>query len=90
MGKQIVFIFDTFITKTYLTFFAVYCLWWGALEARDIIAIIVVVGTFIALVLKALSTEQAISILMFILGYYFGYKYGYDRGVSHAAGKSGK
>jgi len=60
------------------------------LEARDIIAIIVVVGTFIALVLKALSPEQAISVLMFILGYYFGYKYGYDRGVKYAAGKSGK
>jgi len=58
------------------------------LEARDIIAIIVVVGVFIALVLNALSPEQAISILMFILGYYFGYKYGYDRGVAHAAGKS--
>jgi len=57
------------------------------LEARDIIAIIVVVGTFIALVLRALSPENAISILMFILGYYFGYKAGFSRGVSHAAGK---
>ena len=54
------------------------------MEARDIIAIIVVVGAFIALVLRALSPEQAISILMFVLGYYFGYKYGYERGVSHA------
>jgi hypothetical protein len=60
------------------------------LEARDIIAIIVVVGTFIALALKALSPEQAISVLMFVLGYYFGYKYGYERGVSYAAGKQGK
>jgi hydrogenase/urease accessory protein HupE len=60
------------------------------LEARDIIAIIVVVGTFIAIALRALSPEQAISILMFILGYYFGYKYGYERGVTYAAGKSGK
>jgi uncharacterized membrane protein len=60
------------------------------LEARDIIAIIVVVGTFIALALRILSPEQALSILMFILGYYFGYKYGYDRGVAHAAGKQGK
>lgn len=60
------------------------------MEARDIIAIIVVVGVFIALVLHALSPEQVISILMFILGYYFGYKYGYDRGVSHAAGESRK
>jgi hypothetical protein len=57
------------------------------LEARDIIAIIVVVGTFIALVLRALSPENAISILMFILGYYFGYKAGFSRGVSHATGK---
>ena len=57
------------------------------MEARDIIAIIVVVGTFIALVLRALSPENAISILMFILGYYFGYKAGFSRGVSHAAGK---
>ena len=60
------------------------------MEARDIIAIIVVVGTFIALVLRALSPENAISILMFILGYYFGYKYGYERGVAYAAGASGK
>ena len=57
------------------------------METRDIIAIIVVVGTFIALVLRALSPENAISILMFILGYYFGYKAGFSRGVSHAAGK---
>ena len=57
------------------------------MEARDIIAIIVVVGTFMALVLRALSPENAISILMFILGYYFGYKAGFSRGVSHAAGK---
>jgi len=60
------------------------------LEPRDTIAVIVVVGVFIALVLKALSPEQAISILMFVLGYYFGYKYGYERGVAHASGKSGK
>jgi hypothetical protein len=60
------------------------------LEARDIVAVIAVVGIFVALVLKALSPEQAISVLMFILGYYFGYKYGYDRGVKYAAGKSGK
>jgi len=57
------------------------------LEARDIIAVIVVVGTFTALVLRALSPEQAISILMFVLGYYFGYKAGFSRGVSYAAGK---
>jgi len=57
------------------------------LEARDVIAVIAVVGTFTALVLRALSPEQAISILMFILGYYFGYKAGFSRGVSHAAGK---
>jgi hypothetical protein len=60
------------------------------LEARDIIAVIAVVGTFIALVLKALSPEQAISVLMFILGYYFGYKYGYDKGVAYAARKESK
>ena len=60
------------------------------MEARDVIAIIVVVGTFISLALKVLSPEQAISVLMFILGYYFGYKYGYERGVAYAAGESGK
>jgi hydrogenase/urease accessory protein HupE len=55
------------------------------LEARDIVALAMVVGTFVALVLRALSPEQAAAIIMAILGYYFGYKQGYERGVSHGA-----
>jgi hydrogenase/urease accessory protein HupE len=55
------------------------------LEARDIIALTIVVGTFIALILRALSPEQAVAIIVAILGYYFGYKHGYEKGVSHGA-----
>ena len=76
--------------KPYYSFSLSTTFWWGDLEARDLIAIIVVIGVFIALVLHALSPEQAISILMFILGYYFGFKHGYGRGVSHAMEKLGK
>ena len=46
------------------------------MEARDIIAFAIVVGVFIALVLHALSSEQALAIIMAVLGYYFGYKQG--------------
>jgi 4-hydroxybenzoate polyprenyltransferase len=59
----------------------------AALEARDIVALAIVIGTFTALVLKSLSPEQAVAIIMAILGYYFGYKQGYERGVSRARGE---
>jgi hydrogenase/urease accessory protein HupE len=59
----------------------------AALEARDIVALAIVIGTFIALVLRSLSPEQAVAIIMAILGYYFGYKQGYERGVSRARGE---
>jgi hydrogenase/urease accessory protein HupE len=52
------------------------------MESRDLVAIAIVVGTFTALALKSLSPEQAVAIIMAILGYYFGYKQGYERGVS--------
>lgn len=55
------------------------------MEARDMVALVIVVCTFVALVLRALSPEQAVAIVMAILGYYFGYKQGYERGVSHGA-----
>jgi chromate transport protein ChrA len=51
------------------------------MESRDLVAIAIVVGTFIALVLKSLSPEQAVAIIMAVLGYYFGYKQGYEKGV---------
>jgi hydrogenase/urease accessory protein HupE len=54
------------------------------LEARDIIALVIVVGTLVALILRAISPEQAITVIMAILAYYFGYGYGYERGVSSA------
>ena len=57
------------------------------LEARDAVALAIVIGTFIALVLKSLSPEQAVAVIMAILGYYFGYKQGYERGVSSARGQ---
>jgi hydrogenase/urease accessory protein HupE len=59
----------------------------AGLEARDIVALAIVVGTFIALALRVLSPEQAITIIMAILAYYFGYKYGYERGVESARGE---
>ena len=51
-------------------------------ESRDIIAIVVIVFTFVALIFKSLSPEQALAIVGIILGYYFGYRAGYERGVS--------
>jgi len=57
----------------------------SALEARDVIALAIVVGTIVALILRTLSPEQAAAILMAVLGYYFGYKHGYERGVLHGA-----
>ena len=57
------------------------------MEARDIVALAIVIGVFIALVFKSLSPEQAVAIIMAILGYYFGYKHGYERGVSSARGE---
>lgn len=53
-----------------------------AMEARDVIALAVVMGAFIALILNSLNAEQAIAIITAVLGYYFGYKHGYERGVS--------
>jgi len=58
------------------------------LESRDLIALVVVVGVFIALVLKVLSSEQALTILSVILGYYFGYVRGYERGVQVGRGEA--
>jgi len=52
------------------------------MEARDVIALAVVMGAFIALILNSLNAEQAIAIITAVLGYYFGYKHGYERGVS--------
>jgi hypothetical protein len=53
------------------------------MEARDFIALAVVVGSFIALIFKSLSTEDFMAIILAILGYYFGYKHGFERGVSN-------
>lgn len=55
------------------------------MEARDIIAVLIAAGTFAALILKALTPDQAVAIIMAILGYYFGYKQGYEKGVSSAS-----
>jgi len=52
------------------------------MDARDIIALAVVVGSFIALIFKSLSTDDFMAIILAILGYYFGYKHGFERGVS--------
>lgn len=57
------------------------------MEARDIVALAIVIGTFITLAVKSLSPEQAVAVIMAILGYYFGYKQGYERGVSRARGE---
>jgi hypothetical protein len=54
----------------------------SVVESRDIIAIVVIAFTFVALIFKSLSPEQALAIIMTVLGYYFGYKQGYERGVS--------
>jgi len=59
------------------------------MEARDIIATLIAAGTFLALILKALAPDQAVAIIMTILGYYFGYKQGYERGVS-SVGQRGR
>jgi hydrogenase/urease accessory protein HupE len=56
----------------------------STLETRDIVALVIVVGAFIALILRVLSPEQAVAIITAVLGYYFGYKYGYERGVESA------
>jgi hydrogenase/urease accessory protein HupE len=56
------------------------------LEARDIIALVIVVGAFIALITKSLSPEQAITVITAVLGYYFGYKQGLQAGLRGGAG----
>jgi hypothetical protein len=42
------------------------------------------VGVIIALVFKALTSDQALAVIMTVLGYYFGYKQGYGEGFSRA------
>ncbi len=54
------------------------------MEAKDLVALIVIVGVIIALVFKALTPDQALAVIMTVLGYYFGYKQGYGEGLGRA------
>jgi len=53
-------------------------------EAKDLVALTVIVGVIIALVFKALTSDQALAVIMTVLGYYFGYKQGYGEGLGRA------
>ena len=52
------------------------------MEPRDLLALAITIGAFVSLILKALAPDQAVAIIMTVLGYYFGYKQGYEKGVS--------
>jgi hypothetical protein len=54
------------------------------MEAKDLVALIVIVGVVIALVFKTLTSDQALAVIMTVLGYYFGYKQGYGEGFGRA------
>jgi hypothetical protein len=54
------------------------------MEAKDIIAIVIVAGVVVALVFKTLTSDQALAVIMTVLGYYFGYKQGFGEGLGRA------
>jgi len=57
------------------------------LKAEDIIAIILLSGSFIALYLGKASWEQILSIITLIAGVYFGIGIGYKRATSQKEGE---
>jgi TRAP-type C4-dicarboxylate transport system permease small subunit len=49
------------------------------LKSEDVIAIILLLGTFIAVYMGKATWEQALTILLLIVGVYFGVSVGYKR-----------
>jgi len=52
------------------------------IEARDAVALALVVGCLVLVLAGKASWEQIVSVLMLVAGYYFGYGIGYSKGVS--------
>ena len=44
---------------------------------KDIIALVILIGTFVLMYAQRLSVEQGLSIISIILGFYFGYHVGF-------------
>jgi len=61
------------------TSYTLYTMFMDDLKAEDIIAIILLSGSFIALYLGKASWEQILSIITLIAGVYFGIGIGYKR-----------
>jgi len=56
------------------------------IEARDAVALALIIGCMVLVALGRASWEQVITVLMLVAGYYFGYITGYVRGVSRRGG----
>jgi hypothetical protein len=55
------------------------------MEARDLVALVLLAGCLLLVAIGRASWEQVISVLMLVVGYYFGFKEGYARGVRAGA-----
>jgi len=53
------------------------------LRPEDIIALVLLIGSFIALCLGRVTWEQVIPVLTMVTGFYFGIGVGYKRAMKH-------